>query len=138
MTTEGMIKELKALDNLKVGDPLTKSEADEYCKEHKIRILSTRWVSVGKRDGETKRDVVRARVVARDYASGAPSAAELGISSPKSSNEAFRLFAVHVSSTGSDVVLADVSTAFLFALVVSPECVMLPSNVRFGDIPEST
>ena len=76
MTTEGMIKELKALDSLKVGDPLTKLEADEYCKEHKIRILSTRWVSVGKRDGETKRDVVRARVVARDYASGAPSAAE--------------------------------------------------------------
>ena len=132
MTTEGMIKELKALDSLKVGDPLTKSEADEYCREHKIRILSTRWVSVGKRDGETKRDVVRARVVARDYASGAPSAAELGISSPTSSNEAFRLFAVHVSSTGSDVVLA-VSTAFLFALVVSPECVTLPSNVRFGD-----
>ena len=135
MTTEGMIKvkELKALDSLKFGDPLTKSEADEYCREHRIKILSTRWVSVGKRDGETKRDVVRARVVARDYASGAPSAAELGISSPTSSNEAFRLFAVHVSSTGSDVVLADVSTAFLFALVVSPECVMLPSNIRFGD-----
>ena len=29
--------------------------------------------------------------------------------------------------------LADVSTAFLFALIVSPECVMLPPNVRFED-----
>ena len=74
-------------------------------------------MSVGKRDGETKRDVVRARIVARDYASGAPSAAELGISSPTSSNEAFRLFAVHVSSTGSDVALADVSTAFCLPLL---------------------
>ena len=51
MTTEGMVKELKALDSLKVGDPLTKSEADEYCR-HRIEILSTRWVSVGKRDGD--------------------------------------------------------------------------------------
>ena len=133
MATEGMVKELRALDNLKVGDPLTKAEADEYCKERRIKILSTRWVSVGKLDGETKRDIVRARVVARDYASGGPSAAELGISSPTSSNEAFRFFVAHVSATGSDIVLADVSTTFLFALVVSPEFVMLPSNIRFED-----
>ena len=26
-----------------------------------------------------------------------------------------------------------VSTAFLFALIVSPECVMLPPNIRFSD-----
>ena len=32
VTTEGMVKGLKALDSLKVGDPLTKSEADEYCR----------------------------------------------------------------------------------------------------------
>ena len=133
MTTEGMVKELRALDSLKVGDPLTKAEADEYCKEHRTKILCTRWVSVGKLDGETKRDIVRARVVARDYASGGPSAAELGISSPTSSSEAFRLFVARVSATGSDVVRADVSTAFLFALVVSPQCMMLPSNIRFED-----
>ena len=76
---------------------------------------------------------MRARVVARDYASGSPTAAELGISSPTSSNEAFRSFLVFVSATESDIVLADVSTAFLFALIVSPECVMLPPNVRFSD-----
>ena len=130
---DGMKKEIRAPDALRVGDAITKAEADAYCKEHNIRVLSTRWVSVAKKDGETKEDIVRARVVARDYASGSPAAAELGISSPTSSNEAFRSFLVFVSATGSDVVLADVSTAFLFALIVSPECVMLPPNVRFED-----
>ena len=128
-----MKKEIRALDALRVGDAITKAEADAYCKERNIRVLSTRWVSVAKKDGETKEDIVRARVVARDYASGSPTAAELGISSPTSSNEAFRSFLIFVSATGSDVVLADVSTAFLFALIVSPECVMLPPNVRFED-----
>ena len=129
----GMAKEIRALDSLRVGDAITKQEADTYCLEHGIRILSTRWVSVAKKDGETKEDIVRARIVARDYASGSPTAAELGISSPTSSNEAFRSFLVFVSATESEIVLADVSTAFLFALIVSPECVMLPPNIRFSD-----
>ena len=129
----GMAKEIRALDSLRVGDAITKQEADAYCREHGIRILSTRWVSVAKKDGETKEDIVRARIVARDYASGSPTAAELGISSPTSSNEAFRSFLVFVSATESEIVLADVSTAFLFALIVSPECVMLPPNIRFSD-----
>ena len=90
----GMAKEIRALDSLRVGDAITKQEADAYCREHGIRILSTGWVSVAKKDGETKEDIVRARIVARDYASGSPTAAELGISSPTSSNEAFRSFLV--------------------------------------------
>ena len=45
-------------------------------------MLSTRWVAVAKKDGETKDDIARASVVARDYASGGPTAAELGISKP--------------------------------------------------------
>eukprot|EP00439_Symbiodinium_sp_Y106_P085600 s1008_g29.t1 len=94
-THDGMTKEIRALDSLRVGDAITKREADEYCREHGIKVLSTRWVAVEKKDGETKEEIVRARVVARDY--------------------------------------ANVSTAFLFALIVSPECVMLPPNVRFSD-----
>ena len=86
--------------------PSQKREADEYCREHGIKVLSTRWVAVEKKDGETKEEIVRARVVARDYASGSPTAAELGISSPTSSNEAFRSFLVFVSATESDIVLA--------------------------------
>ena len=68
----GMAKEIRALDSLRVGDAITKQEADAYCREHGIRILSTRWVAVAKKDGETKEDIVRARIVARDYASVAP------------------------------------------------------------------
>ena len=112
-----MKKEIRALDALRVGDAITKAEADAYCKEHGVRVLSTRWVSVAKKDGETKEDIVRARVVARDYAAGGPTAAELGISSPTSSNEAFRTFLVFVSAAGSDVVLADVSTDCLLVRV---------------------
>ena len=74
-------------------------------------MLSTRWVAVAKKDGETKDDIARASVVARDYASGGPTAAELGISKPTSSNESFRSFLVSVSATGWHIVPADVSTA---------------------------
>ncbi|CAE7605206.1 unnamed protein product [Symbiodinium natans] len=118
LTAEGMTKEVKALDALNVGDLVTKQEADEYAKEHNIRILTTRWVSVDKKEGETKQKIVRSRVVVRDYASGNPTAQELGISSPTSSNEAFRTFLVFIASSGSDIILADVSTAFLFAKLV--------------------
>ena len=115
----GMGKNIRALDSLRVGDAITKQEADAYCREHEI--LSTRWVSVAEKDGRTKEDIVRARIVARDCASGGPTATELGISSPTSSNEAVRSFLVFVSATDSEIVLADVSTAFLFALIVSPD-----------------
>ena len=50
----GMAKEIRALDSLRVGDAITKQEADAYCREHGIRILSTRWVSVAKKDCESK------------------------------------------------------------------------------------
>ena len=100
-THDGMTKEIRALDSLRVGDAITKREADEYCREHGIKVLSTRWVAVEKKDGETKEEIVRARVVARDYASGSPTAAELGISSPTSSNEAFRSFLVSEVAQGA-------------------------------------
>ena len=54
MTTEGMVKEIRALDSLRVGDLVSIGEAEEFAKVNNIRVLSTRWVSVGKRDGETK------------------------------------------------------------------------------------
>ena len=102
-----------------------KEQAELFARTHNVKILSTRWVAVDKRDGETKEQIVRARIVVRDYASGGPTAKELGISSPTSSNEVFRTFLIFVSSHGGDIVLAVVSTAFLFAEVVSPEVVML-------------
>ena len=133
MTTKGMCKEIKALDSLEVGDLSTKEEADAFAKTQNVKILSTRWVSVDKRDSETKEKTARSCVVVRDYASGGPTAQELGISSPTSSNEAFRTFLILISSHGGDIILADVSTAFLFAGVVSPEVVMLPPNITTAE-----
>ena len=129
---EGMAKEIKALNSLRVGDAITKQEADANSREHGIRILSTRWVSVAKKEGETLRHR-ESENCGKGLCQGSPTAAELGISSPTSSNEAFRSFLVCVSATDSEIVLADVSTAFLFALIVSPECVMLPPNVRLSN-----
>ena len=133
LAANGMCKEVKALDSLAVGDLLDKSQAEALAAQHKVKILSTRWVAVDKKDGETKEKIVRARIVVRDYATGGPTAQELGISSPTSSNEAFRTFLIYISSKGGDIILADVSTAFLFAEVVSPEVVMLPPNIRYPD-----
>ncbi|CAE7771278.1 unnamed protein product, partial [Symbiodinium sp. KB8] len=103
---ERMAKEIKALNSLRVGDAITKQEADAYCREHGMRILSTRWVSVAKKEGET----LRHREIencGKGLCQGSPTAAELGISSPTSSNEAFRSFLVCVSATDSEIVLAD-------------------------------
>ena len=133
LTVKGMCKEVSALDSLGVSDLVEKEQAELFARTHNVKILSTRWVAVDKRDGETKEQIVRARIVVRDYASGGPTAKELGISSPTSSNEVFRTFLIFVSSHGGDIVLADVSTAFLFAEVVSPEVVMLPPNIRYPD-----
>eukprot|EP00439_Symbiodinium_sp_Y106_P003704 s11140_g1.t1 len=160
LTAEGMCKEVRALDSLAVGDLVEKSEAEAFARHHNVRILSTRWVAVDKKDGETKEKIVRARIVVRDYATGGPTAQELGISSPTSSNEAFRTFLIFISSKGGDIILAsptssneafrtflifisskggdiilaDVSTAFLFAEVVGPEVVMLPPNIRSASL----
>ena len=39
-TQDGVTKEIRALDSLRVGDAITKREADEYCREHSIRRSS--------------------------------------------------------------------------------------------------
>ena len=98
LTYEGMIKELKALESLSVGDMM-------WTIDPKQRIISTRWVVAAKNeriDGK-ETPIVRCRIVARDYSTG-PSASQLGISSPTASGEALKLF-----------LGLDVSTAFLFA-----------------------
>ena len=45
VTTRTIIKEIRALDSLRVGDLVSKAEADEFATTHGIRVLSARWVS---------------------------------------------------------------------------------------------
>ena len=109
LTYEGMIKELKALESLSVGDMM-------WTIDPKQRVISTRWVVAAKNeriDGK-ETPIVRCRIVARDYSTG-PSASQLGISSPTASGEASKLFLAAIGAGGFNILGLDVSTAFLFA-----------------------
>ena len=109
LTYEGMIKELKALESLSVGDMM-------WHVDPKQRVISTRWVVAAKNeriDGK-ETPIVRCRIVARDYSTG-PSASQLGISSPTASGEALKLFLAAIGAEGFNILGLDVSTAFLFA-----------------------
>ena len=65
LTYEGMIKELKALESLSVGDMM-------WTIDPRQRVISTRWVVAAKNeriDGK-ETPIVRCRIVARDYSTG--------------------------------------------------------------------
>ncbi|CAE7547126.1 TY1B-ER1, partial [Symbiodinium microadriaticum] len=105
LTYEGMIKELKALESLSVGDMM-------WHVDPKQRVISTRWVVAAKNeriDGK-ETPIVRCRIVARDYSTG-PSASQLGISSPTASGEALKLFLAAIGAEGFNILGLDVSTA---------------------------
>ena len=70
LTYEGVIKELKALESLSVGDMM-------WTIDPRQRVISTRWVVAAKNeriDGK-ETPIVRCRIVARDYSTG-PSASQ--------------------------------------------------------------
>ena len=108
MTFDGMLRELEALESLKVGDVVWERGNE--------KVITTRWVCSAKteRVEGKERHIVRCRVVARDFAQGC-SAAQLGISSPTSSAEALRAFLCLSATKRWNIVGLDVSAAFLFA-----------------------
>ena len=97
LTYEGMIKELKALESLSVGDMM-------WTIDPKQRVISTRWVVAAKTAKNERVDgketpIVQCRIVARDYSTG-PSASQLGISSHTASAEALKLFLAAIGEKG--------------------------------------
>ena len=106
MTFDGMLRELEALESLKVGDVVWERGNE--------KVITTRWLCSAKTERVEGRDIVRCRVVARDFAQGC-SAAQLGISSPASSAEALRAFLCLAATKRWNIVGLDVSAAFLFA-----------------------
>ena len=142
-TFEGMHTEVIALEKHRTGQVVNKNEAQEYCQMHGIRIISTRWVVVNKRDA-IKGDIVRSRLVVRDFATG-PSAAELGVSSPTASSEALKVVLSYLAQkssfrkkskkggVGKTAWVLDVSTAFLHAPVIHPAVVSLPAGMEDED-----
>ena len=105
--------------------------------------ISTRWVVVNKHDA-IKGDIVRSRLVVRDFATG-PSAAELGVSSPTASSEALKVVLSYLAQkssfrkkskkggVGKTAWVLDVSTAFLHAPVIHPAVVSLPTGTEDED-----
>ena len=142
-TFEGMHTEVIALEKHRTGQVVNKNEAQEYCQMHGIRIISTRWVVVNKHDA-IKGDIVRSRLVVRDFATG-PSAAELGVSSPTASSEALKVVLSYLAQkssfrkkskrggVGKTAWVLDVSTAFLHAPVIHPAVVSLLTGMEDED-----
>ena len=121
---EGMKTEVKAVDSLQVGLLRSRSEVDRYQEENPgCRVIKSRWVLTQKAPG-----LVRARLVAKDFAHGRPSALDLGLSSNTASVEALKLILSRAAKGRMRVWGLDISTAFLFANVVQPTVVELPNS----------
>ena len=119
-----MKTEVKAVDSLQVGLLRSRSEVDRYQEENPgCRVIKSRWVLTQKAPG-----LVRARLVAKDFAHGRPSALDLGLSSNTASVEALKLILSRAAKGRMRVWGLDISTAFLFANVVQPTVVELPNS----------
>ena len=126
---EGTRAEFKALDSLRVGDLKTHGEVLKYQRDHpKASIIKSRWVLTQKAPG-----LVRARLVAKDFAHGRPSALDLGLSSNTASVEALKAILSRAAKSRMRVCGLDTSTAFLFADIVTPTVVELPSGMCLPD-----
>ena len=121
---QGMKTEVAALDSLKVGLVRSKVEIDQYQRENPgCRVIKSRWVLTQKALG-----LVRARLVAKDFAHGRPSALDLGLSSNTASVEALKTIVSRAAKGRMKVWGLDISTAFLFANVVQPTVIVLPNT----------
>ena len=94
--------------------------------EHEVQILTARWVFTQK-----IAILCRARLVVRDYASGAESAFRSGIYAPTSSLDSLRVVLAFSVVESMSLLTADVSTAFMYAPVEADACdlVLLPANI---------
>ena len=121
---QGIKTEVAALDSLRVGLVRSRAEVDQYQREHPgCRVIKSRWVLTQKAPG-----LVRARLVAKDFAHGRPSALDLGLSSNTASVEALKTILSRAAKGRMKVWGLDISTAFLFASVVQPTVVELPNT----------
>ena len=119
--------EHEQLTTLKVGDFLNETEARSVAAKAGSRVISTRWVLV------QKVDRVRARLVCRDYRSAGLSSLRENIYAPTSSLDCLRLMICLAETSGSALLTADVSTAFLFAPLFTTEVVVFPPNMTALD-----
>ena len=123
---QGMKTEVQQLERLKVGRCLVERDGRALAKEKQVTVLTSRWVLTQKTS-----EIVRCRLVVRDFATGGTSALNAGIYAPTSSLDGLRcVLAVSVVKDLS-LVTADVSVAFMHAPVEAEACdlVLLPANI---------
>ena len=83
---EGVRTEMTQLETLQVGDTYPEKTGRTIAVEYGVQILTARWVFTQK-----TAVLCRARLVVRDYASGAESASRSGIYAPTSSLDSLRV-----------------------------------------------
>ena len=121
-----MKTEVQQLERLKVGRCLVERDGRALAKEKQVTVLTSRWVLTQKTS-----EIVRCRLVVRDFATGGTSALNAGIYAPTSSLDGLRcVLAVSVVKDLS-LLTADVSAAFMHAPVEAEACdlVLLPANL---------
>ena len=122
-----MQKEIRGLTAVGAGQVL----AENVARESGQRIIGTRWVTNEKEEAQ---EGVRARIVAKDFASG-QSARSMGISSPTPSIEALRMVlgvacgAWSVGNQAMFLVGLDVSQAFMNSPLERPEILRMPLSM---------
>ena len=110
---EGIRTEMVQLETLEVGDTYPEKKGRTIAVEHEVQILTARWVFAV---------LCRARLVVRDYASGAESAFRSGIYAPTSSLDSLRVVLAFSVVESRSLLTADVSTAFMYAPVEADAC----------------
>ena len=124
-TWVGMQKEVAAMHSLGVGNVRSYQEIKAHCDETGAKIVKSRFVFTDKVDVD-QQHIVRARLVAKDFAFNQPSALDLGIASQTASVEAFKAFICRIVQDTLVLWGLDVSTAFLYAKLVLDTVLELP------------
>ncbi|CAJ1421087.1 unnamed protein product [Effrenium voratum] len=123
---EGMKTEVESLEKLRVGQVVDEKTAKRLAAEAGVKILGSRWVISQKTP-----EIVRCRLVVKDFRTyGGPALLE-GIYSPTSTVEALRFVLAYGAEYKCHFAGLDVSTAFMYAPLKEGEraVVRLPSSV---------
>ncbi|CAJ1406466.1 unnamed protein product [Effrenium voratum] len=107
---EGMKTEVESLEKLRVGQVVDEKTAKRLAAEAGVKILGSRWVISQKTP-----EIVRCRLVVKDFRTyGGPALLE-GIYSPTSTVEALRFVLAYGAEYKCHFSGLDVSTAFMYA-----------------------
>ena len=124
---EAIRKEYDQLEKLGVGEFLEESEAVKISKQTGMKILSSRWVHVQKTP-----ELVRSRLVVCDYRSCGLSSLRENLYAPTAGIVALRMCLALAQWFNWDVFTLDVSTAFLYAVLLEEErqIITLPPSAQ--------